>query len=876
MANIIKKGITLLFILTAHIQVCFSQGITVNAIEEISVDSAISELSRIEEKVFTDNHAELHPQIEALTTFWEHHYETTGKLSPMHIYSYLLFAIHKFQLRIYEEDAKQKALEYCNKALSLLEENHISEHHPIYIYTENTKLWCHYFLNDYKSPYKEYEFPEWLPIIVNTNSFSSFHISNNQFKYESTLLTELCTSAEKYREQKWYHNELYYLLAAKELYNHVYKEKEDFYYFNIVNSIAKAYANLEEYEKAIIYLEDYCNYLSCDTVELSGSFKTMAEDCLEKCREKTEYGKQIKQQAIEYHNNNKIRKFQKEVETIKRYYGPNSNIYEISITKLAELYNIQVLKYFTKKRWNRVRESQIHAAKYTKEAIEVIKKRIHSHFPLITYDLRYQYSRQRLAWIENYLPLFTIFNGANTDSYETLYDALLLCKGLHWKSLAEMNMSISTDTMQSALDTLVHAAKYDYMDFINYTWKDITKNMKEDMVAIEFFNFKMLEKEVYSASIIRHDSKKPKFVNIFSKKEFDTISPTNYYNTDSLYNLVWKRLEPYITPGDKIYFSPSGVLNNVSIESTMDSTGMTASSKWDIYRVSSTREIIKSKNKIASKPSAVMYGWINYDQIDSITIPSCTYEYGEDESSEAREALFHGSYKSLPYTKFEIEEISELLETHSIPFITYEHGKATEESFKSLSGKGNSIIHIATHGFYWREESKTDIYDTLNNDSLVSTLDESMKRSGLLFSGVNQALNDSTASHNFNDGILTAYEISKLDLRGCDLVVLSACETALGDIYTAEGVYGLQRGFKLAGANSILMSLWKVDDAATRMLMTEFYRNLLNGMSKRESLLKAQDAVRNFRGVINGEIRSFSNPRYWAGFVLLDGIEPEK
>ena len=164
----------------------------------------------------------------------------------------------------------------------------------------------------------------------------------------------------------------------------------------------------------------------------------------------------------------------------------------------------------------------------------------------------------------------------------------------------------------------------------------------------------------------------------------------------------------------------------------------------------------------------------------------------------------------------------------------------------------------------------------MNNDSLVSTLDESMKRSGLLFSGVNQALNDSTASHNFNDGILTAYEISKLDLRGCDLVVLSACETALGDIYTAEGVYGLQRGFKLAGANSILMSLWKVDDAATRMLMTEFYRNLLNGMSKRESLLKAQDAVRNFRGVINGEIRSFSNPRYWAGFVLLDGIEPEK
>jgi CHAT domain-containing protein len=105
------------------------------------------------------------------------------------------------------------------------------------------------------------------------------------------------------------------------------------------------------------------------------------------------------------------------------------------------------------------------------------------------------------------------------------------------------------------------------------------------------------------------------------------------------------------------------------------------------------------------------------------------------------------------------------------------------------------------------------------------------------------------------------------------MVVLSACETALGDIYTAEGVYGLQRGFKMAGVNSILMSLWKVDDAATMMLMTEFYRNFLSGMSKRESLLEAQDKVRNFRGYINGEKRKFSDPKYWAGFILLDALD---
>ena len=108
-------------------------------------------------------------------------------------------------------------------------------------------------------------------------------------------------------------------------------------------------------------------------------------------------------------------------------------------------------------------------------------------------------------------------------------------------------------------------------------------------------------------------------------------------------------------------------------------------------------------------------------------------------------------------------------------------------------------------------------------------------------------------------------EISQLDLRGLDLVVLSACETAQGDIYS-DGVYGLQRGFKKAGANTILMSLDKVDDEATRILMVEFYRNLANGKTKQESLKGAQ---RYLRVVENGK---YDDPKYWASFVLLDGL----
>ena len=115
------------------------------------------------------------------------------------------------------------------------------------------------------------------------------------------------------------------------------------------------------------------------------------------------------------------------------------------------------------------------------------------------------------------------------------------------------------------------------------------------------------------------------------------------------------------------------------------------------------------------------------------------------------------------------------------------------------------------------------------------------------------------------DGILTAKEISFMDLRKTDLVVLSACQTALGEI-TGEGVFGLQRGFKKAGANTILMSLDKVDDEATKILMVEFYKNLMNGKSKYQSL---KDAQKYLRQVDNGK---YNKPEYWASFILLDGM----
>ncbi len=169
---------------------------------------------------------------------------------------------------------------------------------------------------------------------------------------------------------------------------------------------------------------------------------------------------------------------------------------------------------------------------------------------------------------------------------------------------------------------------------------------------------------------------------------------------------------------------------------------------------------------------------------------------------------------------------------------------ASEENFKRLSGGNHRILHIATHGYFRAD----------------STASDNLTNSGLVFAGANQI----KPYDNIDDGLLTAQEISRLDLHNTDLVVLSACETALGTV-TGEGVFGIQRGFKKAGVNTIVMSIKEVYDAATMEFMVEFYKNMMRkGISKHDAFVSA---VRAMRKKYPGE------PNKWAMFIILDGIE---
>jgi CHAT domain-containing protein len=215
-------------------------------------------------------------------------------------------------------------------------------------------------------------------------------------------------------------------------------------------------------------------------------------------------------------------------------------------------------------------------------------------------------------------------------------------------------------------------------------------------------------------------------------------------------------------------------------------------------------------------------------------------------------------FNYLQGTKTEVETVAANAKNTNWKVQTYTNTNASEDNFKNLSGENApKILHIATHGFYF-PPTKTKPTNFITEDKNTPK-DFPLLRSGLVLSGVNNYWGKDTLLENKEDGIVTAQEISTLNLLNTDLVVLSACQTALGDINGSEGVYGLQRAFKMAGVKKLLMSLWEVPDAETAELMQLFYSNVFKGETYYTAFRKAQLALK----------AKYKDPTKWAGFVLV-------
>lgn len=383
----------------------------------------------------------------------------------------------------------------------------------------------------------------------------------------------------------------------------------------------------------------------------------------------------------------------------------------------------------------------------------------------------------------------------------------------------------------------------DYLNRTNVSWKDISQNLKQDEIAVEFYLKEEDGLNHYNAMIVGNGWKSPVSVNLLISK--DNLSTYFTEDIEDHCSSFWDSIICDVEEVKTIYFSPIGELNNYPLEIAEEKLGIR------FIRLSSTREIIEKREK-NHVFKGVLCGGLNYgSDMDISPIHAFSQRGAINEISYLK-----GSLKEVNDIEEIIKESSKKWEIKSLT-----GAMGTEDAIKALSGFQYSIMHFATHGFYFQE--------TLQERWGVQVINENdaLSRCGLCLSGAKELKKENLSEFDELDGLLTAREISYLDFGKLNLVSLSACETALGDI-TGDGVFGLQRGFKKAGAQSILMSLWKVDDEATCLLMTKFYKNWIGeGKTKHDALELAKQSVRSHKE------KGWDNPKYWAAFVLLDALD---
>lgn len=389
------------------------------------------------------------------------------------------------------------------------------------------------------------------------------------------------------------------------------------------------------------------------------------------------------------------------------------------------------------------------------------------------------------------------------------------------------------------------------------TFASLKQNLRENEVMLDFFPYyEFISYDsyhvYYAVSITTKESQVPKFLKLCRVEQIDEIlRNSKLYDAKNLvfYSEIWKKIERYISKKKKILISPTLNLNKVNFGAI--SCGVKR--LGDVYQLASIstlnslfqRDCVKD----SAKKSIVLFGGIDYDASISIN--------KKNVQDTSKTKLDRSGFDYLPETLNEVTDISDLL-TGVMNTTVYSGQKATESQFKLLSRHSPSVIHISTHGFYLKGKGlKAPFFKNL---SLSSKITYKMSKCGLLFSGANNAWNGIYAQDVEEDCILTAAEVEKMDLSDTELVVLSACDTGLGDCESIDGVYGLSRAFKIAGAHTIVMTLWKVNDLVTKEFMCEFYAQIKERLEYHEAFRIAQKKLR----------LKYQDPLLWAPFVIID------
>lgn len=414
----------------------------------------------------------------------------------------------------------------------------------------------------------------------------------------------------------------------------------------------------------------------------------------------------------------------------------------------------------------------------------------------------------------------------------------------------------------------------------NLTWQGIRHHLEKDEAAIEIIRgYKEKENQVfYIALVVTPAQDAPRLVVLPDGKEMEGKNYSYYKNAvafrvkDNLsYNLYWQPLRDVLPENiQTVYIAPDGIYNKISLNSLYSKQEQRfVLDELNVRMLSSTRELAEASHSVSitEQQQAYLFGYPNYRyEIENQHVPDSLKEREKPKGllAGATSELYpfrHG-ITLLPGTEREINYVDDILHNFEWNTFKFMENIALEENIKQV--KSPRLLHIATHGYFMSDLPLDDGRKAFGIH-LQSMAANPLLRSGLLLTGSENTILASEADEEVidnkesEDGILTAYEAMNLDLNGTDLVVLSACETGLGEVKNGEGVYGLQRAFMVAGANSVMMSLWKVNDIATTELIRKFYTYWLEGQDKFTALRNAQLKIKE----------EYKEPYYWGAFVLM-------
>jgi CHAT domain-containing protein/Tfp pilus assembly protein PilF len=428
------------------------------------------------------------------------------------------------------------------------------------------------------------------------------------------------------------------------------------------------------------------------------------------------------------------------------------------------------------------------------------------------------------------------------------------------------------------------------------TWQQVRDAIGPGEAAVEFAHFRNYEKgewthtSYYAALVVTRESKdQPEYIFLGDDKQIEGDALTRFQQSvqarglsaepqaelpgADAYGLIWKPLERALAGKTRIYLSTDGILNEIPLGIIPAPGGKLLMERYDLRLLSSTKDILRSVPP-RSAAAALLIGDPDFDMNEQqqlaavlkLALPqqeAPVHMAALSPDDRSRDLGDGSTLPRLPGTGAEVAAVANLMQQQHWKTSVYINQLALKTVVEQASSP--RVVHLATHGFFLPDQQiKADA--TGPGESQPSGLEDPMLRSGLFFAGADRTLAGKPSAEGLDNGVLTAMEAGNLNLRGTELVVLSACNTGQGDVKNGEGVFGLRRALEEAGAQSILMSLWSVPDRETLELMKRFYTKWLAGMEIHKALKEAQLEMRE---KVKKDHDGKDLPYYWGAFVLV-------